>query len=318
MTRELGLRLAGARLLAGFSGGADSTALLLVLYYLAPQMGFSLSAAHLDHGLRPSSAEEAALCRSFCQRLGIVCRHHTLPSSSVPQTGIEDKFRKSRYTFFARAAREAEADWIATGHNGNDLAEDVLMRLIRGAGWPGLSGMRAVDAQRRLLRPLLCVSRGDIEAFLASLEVSWITDESNADTSYFRNRVRHTILPLLLRENPGFLDSVAGLWRLGRIDEAYFEEHTPDPQHDGTTEDRTGEPQQTLSALVLDPLPMALRLRAYKKALDSLGPGQTLLKGLLAVDAAWMRKGEKTEHRFPGGKIALVDRKGIVWTRRGG
>ena len=344
---DLGLDIRGASLLVAFSGGADSTALLLALRYLAPSLHLKLAAAHLDHGLRPSSDKEADFCRAICDELGIVCvseRRDVAARRRRNKTGLEEEGRSARYDFFAQVASRLENDWIVTGHQNNDLAEDVLMRLIRGAGWPALSGMPAVDRKRRLLRPLLLTPRKDIEDFLSSLGLTWLQDESNDDRAYLRNRVRLDLLPLVLRENPAFLNNAAGLWRLGRIDEEYFsallpspdtppgqeEEPAPEPGPEGLTipspeaADRPEPPGRpgfgSASALVmrreqLTVLPKALRLRFYRKALSRLGPGQPLLPLLLALDRAWTNGGEKTTHRFPGGKSAVVDKKSIFWKK---
>lgn len=326
--KELNLNLSGTHLVAGFSGGADSTALLLSLAYLAPKLGCTLSAAHLDHGLRPSSGREAALCRELCTALGITCHSGKASIPALAESsgcGTEESARNARYAFFTDVLRQTGGDWIVTGHTANDLAEDILMRLIRGAGWPGLSGMSALDPERRLLRPLLLTSREQIEAFLNSLGMGWLSDESNADQSCFRNRIRTRLLPFLLEENPAFLHTVANLWRLGRIDKAFFEQLLPElPEADRAARQpiksgsekplpATGARELVLTKDVLNVLPQALRLRLYKKILDSLGPGQARMAGLLALDAAWSRRGNPTEHHFPGAKIVLVSGKGIIW-----
>ena len=335
--RELGLDIRGASLLVAFSGGADSTALLLALRYLAPSLHLKLAAAHLDHGLRPSSDKEAYFCRAFCDELGITFvseRRDVAAQRRHNKTGIEEEGRSARYDFFARTAARMESDWIATGHQNNDLAEDMLMRLIRGAGWPALSGMPAMDPERRLLRPLLLTPRRDIEDFLASLGLTWLQDESNDDRAYLRNRIRLDLLPLVLRENPAFLNNAAGLWRLGRIDKDYFDALLPSPETlpepekalapeggaDPAPEiaDRSGSgpvPTLVMRQEQLAALPKALRLRFYRKTLTRLGPGQPLLPLLLALDRAWMNGGEKTTHRFPGGKTAVVDKKSIFWKK---
>ncbi len=320
--QELGLSLAGTRLLAGFSGGADSTALLLCLHCLAPRMGFSLYAAHLDHSLRPDSVREAAFCRVFCENLGIVlleAREDIAALSQKNKTGIEETARAARYAFYEQSAQGLRIDWIVTGHTLNDLAEDLLMRLIRGAGWPALAGMPALDARRRLLRPLLLTPRRGVENFLAGLGLTWLEDESNQDPVYFRNRVRNTLLPLILRENPAFLESAAGLWRLARIDEAFFSSQLPNGLCPPLGDKAQDEPALMLEHRLLADLPKALRLRMYKAALASLGPGQALLTNLLALDRSWLRwqegKGKPGVHLFPGGKQAHVDKKGIAWTK---
>lgn len=311
---ELGLSLAGSHILAGFSGGADSTALLLALRYLSPTLGFSLSAAHLDHQLRPSSGSDAAQCGAFCDALKIPFfskRCDVASLSDRNKQGIEEAARDARYAFYDEAAARAGCDWIATGHTANDLAEDMLMRLIRGAGWPGLSGMEAVDGKRRLFRPLLLTARARIESFLAGLGVSWLEDESNADMACFRNRVRNRLLPILLRENPAFLEKTAGLWRLGRIDAEWIASLLP--AHPANIDSGGAGAASLLPRSRLENMPKALRLRYYKKILSTLGPGQARLNGLLALDAAFEANREETEHQFPGGKLAIVNKQGIYW-----
>lgn len=333
LTRDLNIRLKGCSLLIAFSGGADSTALLLCMRCLAPSFNLTLAAAHLDHGLRPSSAREAEHCAAFCRELGIPCvneRRDIAGQRLRNKTGLEEEGRLARYDFFAKQAKRLGCDWILTAHQNNDLAEDLLMRLIRGAGWPAVSGMPAADETRKLLRPLLLTPRREIENFLLSLGIDWLHDESNSDSSRLRNRIRGELLPLFLRENPAFLNTVAGLWRLGRIDEAYFNECLSAPDRPATGfSDRTLpeknppsplDPPATLvtPAATLTALPQALRLRLYKKALACLGPGQALLSSLLRLDRSWLSGNGRTTHRFPGGKNAQVDGTGIVWRKDGG
>ena len=311
--RELKLDLTGQRVLVGFSGGADSTALLLALHCLAPKLRLTLTAAHLDHGLRASSADEAQWCHVFCRKLGIPC---ITASCDVPhlqqqeKLGIEEAARKARYDFYATVLEQSQSSWLALGHHANDLAEDVLMRLIRGTGWPALGGMSAVDEQRKLLRPLLLTPRAEVEEFLTALSIDWLTDESNADPAFLRNRVRKSLLPLFLQENPAFLETIAGLWRLGQIDAGFFSTQLPDLS--------SALPSFILPAAQLLPLHKALRLRLYKKILAALGPGQAQLSSLLALDTAWLNNPERTEHWFPGEKVAVVCRKDISWERRQG
>lgn len=318
LTKELGVNPVGKRLLVAFSGGADSTALLLALRALATKGEFSLAAAHLDHALRPSSREESDYCRSLCEKLGVtfIARRQDVGALAAQNgCGIEEAAREARYAFLAKASRTVNAHWIALGHTGNDLMEDVLMRLMRGTGWPALAGMPAIDKRRALLRPLLLTRREAIEHFLHSLGVGWLTDESNEDERWLRNRIRKNIAPLILRENPAFPEVLAGLWRLGRVDENYFSglldtlpSACQSPDAHGSDAAGLFMPRKELAAL-----PKALRLRLHKRMLDALGPGQARLDGLLALDASFMANDEPTEHRFPGAKRARVEKKGITW-----
>lgn len=318
--KEEGVFLSAGHVLVAFSGGADSTALLLSLHYLSARQGLRLTAAHLDHGLRPSAMREAEHCRALCEKLNIPFvteRCDIRAGAAAAARGIEDHARESRYAFFRRVAIEHECDWTALGHNANDLAEDILMRLIRGAGWPGLAGMSAIDAKRRLIRPLLATPRNAIEAFLTELGLAWVEDESNADSTYFRNRVRHKLLPLFLEENPDFLHAAARLWRLGNIDRQWLAGLLPTPE----TQDEAAPEDMFLASGTLRAMDKALRLRLYKQILDSMGgAGQARLENLLRLDAGWAAasksgSGEQKIHKFPGGKSASVTAAGIAWQR---
>jgi tRNA(Ile)-lysidine synthase len=314
METTVGPRLRGTRILVAFSGGADSAALLLVLRCLSRKAGFLLTAAHLDHMLRPSSAGEAEYCRRFCARAGVEClvgRRDVSGGASL-SSGIEERARAARYAFLAEAAGESGADFIALGHNNNDLAEDILMRLIRGAGWPGLAGMPAGDAGRSLIRPLLHTPRADIENFLRSLGVVGLKDESNGDRRFFRNRVRLDILPLLTAENPTLLRAVRALHMQGEADRKHFAalaaELVPEERKEGVFVER-----ERLAAL-----PETARLRLYKKILDQLGPGQVRFFSLAALDKPLPAGRGTATHFFPGGKSAVAGSKGILFRRAAG
>lgn len=212
-------------ILIACSGGCDSTALLLMLHCLAPRLGCRLAVAHLDHQLRPESAQEAEYVRALSNALGLPFIHAATNVASLAAaraTGIEETARHARYNFLESARKESGCDYIATAHHLNDLAEDILMRLLRGTGWPALGGMDAFCPARRLIRPLLVTKRNKLEDFLSALSIPWCEDASNADPAYLRNRIRSTLLPLFLQENPAFLESAEGLWRLARTDSEHW------------------------------------------------------------------------------------------------
>lgn len=226
------LSLHGAHCVVAFSGGADSTALLLILHYLRHRLGIDISALHVDHGLRDDSPLEAVHAAAFCERLGIHCTTHRVAVSELAatwRTGTEEAGRRARYGLLTEALPLFERDWICTGHHLDDLAEDVLLRLVRGCGWPALGGMEQVHERRRILRPLLATSKEKLVDFLTLLRVRWTEDPSNASGVYRRNRIRQGVMPLLLAENPGFLDQVRSLWTLARIDADFWRERIPVP-----------------------------------------------------------------------------------------
>ena len=255
--------------IVAFSGGADSTALAVILRCL----GVSLVLAHLDHRLRPESGEEAESARRFAERLGVPCMVRRVDVEALARSegiGLEDAGRRARYAFFDSALRSGRAEWVVTGHHLDDLSEDVLMRLVRGSGWPGLGGMKAVDPARRLLRPLLGTPRAELEAFLRSLGVDWIEDASNRSDAFRRNRMRNHVIPLLKAENPSFSRSTRTLWELAREDEHYWNEVLA-PVFAQLREEN-GSLLLPRAAFVS--LPRAARLRVYAGLFHRFGRGQ--------------------------------------------
>jgi tRNA(Ile)-lysidine synthase len=307
---ELGFSPKGQTLVLAFSGGLDSTALLLVLSALAPRLDVGFVAAHLDHGLRESSAREADLAAAFCSGLGIECllsRQDAAAFARDSNQGLEAASRALRYRFLQEIRSARAPAILVTAHQQNDLAEDVIMRLVRGTGWPGLGGMSAWDAERSLLRPLLFTPRKTLLEFLSAMGVSFTSDPSNQDQSFRRNRIREQVLPLLIKENPAFLETAGRLWRQANLDRDYFDKllslpvASRDPSRVLLPESRLREAHP------------GLRLRLFKKALDALGPGESLTKTLFELDAAWEEKRRGAVFQFPGRKTAQITPKGILF-----
>jgi len=194
----------GEALVVGLSGGADSTALLDALAWLAKRQAFRVVAAHLDHGLRPGSGADAAFCAVVCDRLGVALetgRADVRARARREGGGTEEAARGARYAFLRKVKRARGACAVAVAHTLDDQAETFLLRLLRGAGSAGLGAMRAVSGD--VLRPMLEVTRQDVLAHLRSRGLEWREDESNADPAFLRNRTRHELLPYLeARFNP--------------------------------------------------------------------------------------------------------------------
>ena len=212
----------GSRVLCAVSGGADSMCLLHWLIELRPVYGFTLFAAHYDHGLRGGeSLRDAAFTSEQCERLGVFCtvgRGDVAAYAAEQRLGTEDAARTLRYRFLEETADRLGCDRIATAHNLNDNAETVLMNLCRGAGTRGLAGIPPV--RDRLIRPLLQTSRKEIEEYLEEHHIPHIEDSSNDSDSYTRNRIRHWLLPLLMQENPSVLKAIGRTTELLREDDA--------------------------------------------------------------------------------------------------
>jgi tRNA(Ile)-lysidine synthase len=164
--------------------------------------------------------------------------------------------------------------------------------------------MPALDARRRLLRPLLLTPARELKDFLLRCALDWFEDESNAKRNFRRNRVRHSLWPLLLEESPRLAEHIARLWRIARADDAYWEARLASILP-------TGDKRITLEAAALKKLEQAARLRLYMRAISRLGRGQGRAGTLFALDAAWSEGRGNTRFQFPGGVKAVV-RKGSV------
>ena len=189
----------GARVLVGLSGGSDSVGLLLVLHELAAHGGFQVVAAgHFNHRARSTADRDEHFCRDLAAALGVAFVRDDADVRAVAAAegeSFEACARRLRYAFLHRAARDHGADHIAVGHTRDDQAETFLLKLARGAGSSGLGGV--YPRRGGIVRPLLDVSREDIRQWLWARGQGWVEDESNADLSNPRNRIRHRVLPEL-------------------------------------------------------------------------------------------------------------------------
>lgn len=177
-------------ILCALSGGPDSVALL---HFLKAQ-GFSVAAAHFDHHLRPTSGRDAAFAEALCRDWGVPFYLGGGEVASLPGN-VEDNARRARYAFLEQTAQDVGAAVIATAHNANDNLETVLLHLTRGCGLQGLCGIR--PRLGRVVRPMLQTPRTAIEDYLRKNALSYVTDETNADDRYARNRIRHQVVPVL-------------------------------------------------------------------------------------------------------------------------
>lgn len=201
----------GDTLVVALSGGADSTALLDLLVRL-PGYNFKLIASHLNHCLRGAEADaDQEFCRGMAARYNVpfeVRRVDVKSMASDSGLNLEDAGRRARIQFLDEIRTKFDAAAVVLAHHADDQAETVLMRLLRGSGMSGLSGM-AFRNPRGYVRPLLEISRAEIEQYLLGLGLEWRDDASNSDTIYLRNRIRHQLLPLLEEYNPAIRSCLA-------------------------------------------------------------------------------------------------------------
>ncbi len=214
----------GDRLLVAVSGGPDSVALLLLLRDLVPELDLSLRIAHLDHGLRGAAARRDALwVKGLASRLGLPCvsgAADVAARARKRKESIEAAARAARYEFLVRTASRMKIHKIVLGHQADDLAETVLMRLLRGCGPEGLIGMRPVSRRGRfsIVRPLLPFWRREILDYLRTSRVLYRRDATNRETRFLRNRIRRVLIPYLERSyNPRFREILVHLSSLLRM-----------------------------------------------------------------------------------------------------
>ena len=193
--RKYQLIAPGDRVIAALSGGADSVALTFALYLLKEKLDFTLEAAHFNHNLRGEASDaDEAFVREFCHRYDIPL--HIGSAQVVPgKKGLEAAARDARYAWMRTLPGK-----VATAHTADDNAETVLLHMIRGSGLKGLGGIPPVNGA--IIRPMLLVTRTDVEDFLNEWCLSHVEDATNGEDTFQRNRIRHHVMPLLYRENP--------------------------------------------------------------------------------------------------------------------
>ncbi len=292
----------GAAIVLAVSGGPDSTALLHGAARLATARGWRLTVAHLDHALRPTSAEEARAVAAAATALGWpseLRRVDVASLAAVEHRSTEDAGRQARYRFLEDVAASLGPDaLIATAHTADDAAETVLLRLVRGAG---LRGLRGIPARRgRIVRPLLGERRATLRGALDAAGIDYTVDPSNADPRHAaRNRVRAELLPALERLNPAAVDALVRFGRLAADDDELLDslaaaELTRRRRPDGTLDWH-------------DPPSRALGRRVLRLAIGGSPPAAERVEALL--DAAEGPRGGVTIELGGGRRASVLQRQ---------
>ncbi|MFJ3057456.1 tRNA lysidine(34) synthetase TilS [Herbaspirillum sp. NPDC087042] len=204
-------------LAVAYSGGLDSTVLLDVAAQLAQQQGVRVLGLHVHHGLSPHADAWLVHAQDFCAQRGLPLHAEHVQLDKVADSGVEEAARLARYAALGRLCRQHGARLLLTAHHLDDQAETVLLQLLRGSGLAGLSGMDSCHAAPALLgdpdtlvaRPLLGITRAQLESYAQQQGLAWIEDESNADPRYTRNALRHQVMPALGQVFPGYQQRLA-------------------------------------------------------------------------------------------------------------
>ncbi len=302
----------GDTVLVAVSGGPDSMALVRVMMALAPGLNLGIGLAHLNHGLRGEDAgHDQAFVQQFADAHGLPCFCETGDVSALARNrklSLEDAGRRARYDFFFRTAAAGGYKCIATGHTRDDNAEQVLMALLRGSGPAGLAGIPA-RREDRIIRPLIDCSRKEIMAFLTALGQTFVTDDSNRDPMFLRNRIRHHLIPLLEKDyNPGIKQGLHRLTRILGPEDHFLDDHARQAFDSCVEKKDAASVLLSLSGLEsLHPalLPRVLRLaiRHVKKDLHRITHDHIAAIRHLAA------------HASPGSHLDLPDRIRVYKTR---
>lgn len=289
----------GDHVICAVSGGADSVALLFAMYLLRDKLEIRLSAAHFNHHLRgEESNRDEAFVRDLCDR-------YDIPLSvgegqvSRGKKGLEAAARDARYAFLKSLPGK-----IATAHTADDNAETVLLHLVRGTGLKGLGGIAPVNGN--VIRPMLTVTRQDVEVFLEEWCLSCILDSSNAADEFLRNRLRHHVLPLLKQENPRLAENVSAMALRLRLDEECLAAN--------------GQVPEQLSVEELKQMHPARRSRVLEAFLKAQGIREPEAVHISQLEALICSEKPSARVQFPGGMtiarnydaLALLDSREVL------
>lgn len=278
--REQNLIAPGDTVICAVSGGADSVAMLFALYLLREKLGITLEAAHFNHNLRgEESLRDETFVRELCARYEIPL--HVASGEIHPgKKGLEAAARDARYAFL-----ESLPGKIATAHTADDNAETILMHLVRGTGLKGLGGI--APQRGKLIRPMLGITRREVEDFLAEWHLPHVEDSTNETDAFLRNRLRHHVMPLLAAENPRIAENLSQMALRLREDEACLSQLSG---------------YETLPEVeTLRTLPNAVRSRMLERFLKENGVREPEDVHIAQAEALVFSESPSASAAFPGG-----------------
>lgn len=278
--REQNLMAPGDTVICAVSGGADSVAMLFALYLLREKLGITLEAAHFNHNLRgEESLRDETFVRELCARYEIpiyVASGEIRPGKK----GLEAAARDARYAFL-----ESLPGKIATAHTADDNAETILMHLVRGTGLKGLGGI--APQRGKLIRPMLGITRREVEDFLAEWHLPHVEDSTNETDAFLRNRLRHHVMPLLAAENPRIAENLSQMALRLREDDACLSRQSH---------------YETLPEVeTLRTLPSAVRSRMLERFLKENGVREPEDVHIAQAEALVFSDSPSASAAFPGG-----------------
>ncbi|RLB16761.1 MAG: tRNA lysidine(34) synthetase TilS [Deltaproteobacteria bacterium] len=294
------------KIVVAVSGGPDSICLLDMLHGLAEPLQAQLVVAHFDHGLRPGEdQEETRFVERIAQGYGLPI--HTGKAEPMPSKGsVEEHARKQRYRFLEEVRRQHQAHKIAMGHQLNDQAETVLMRLLRGSGLSGLGGIPP-KRDHIIIRPLIETTREEIMAYLWAKGLTWVQDSSNLSTTYLRNKIRLELIPLLKTYQPNIIETLGRNAEIYRQEDAWFQAEARDWLMEHARFGPNG--QITTSIFHLSTLPAPFQRRVLREMI------RTAAGGLRRVSLDHIRLASELA-KSPSAQAEIMLPRGLVIKKR--
>lgn len=307
----------GESILVGVSGGVDSVVLLDILHVLSFEHGFSLSVAHVNHGLRGADAKrDEKFVRSLAQKYDVPCHSTQVQVKDFAKKhslSEEVAARELRYKFFRQTASTIRANSCATAHTADDAAETLLMNLFRGTGLSGLAGIpprRPLVKKTQLIRPLLQLSKEEIISYAQERELEWFEDETNTLTTYTRNKVRHEVLPRLKEEfNPKIIESLNRTATLLRKADGFIESFIDSTYHSVVNEK---EDSCVIDIHKLEALHEFLQSEIIERCISTLTFGRTVSFASMDRILSLLNKEVGARETIVNNLIALRNRGEIV------
>ncbi len=300
------------KLVVAVSGGPDSMCLLHNLLKIQKKLSLTLIVAHVNYQLRGEDSNlDQELVENFCKQCNLTCFVKKVNDLTLKDSNLEEKLRKMRYDFFEEIRKKQNVDKIVLAHNEDDQAETVLMRILRGAGLRGLGGMKAKSKKQKakLMRPFLDVSREEVLDYCKKNKVLYRIDQSNYDKKFFRNQVRHEVLPFLEKYNPEVGSNLLRLGETAGRDYDFIQETAQEKMSDVRCQmsDRQEMILDYKKWLKLEP---AMQYEVLRQAINEIRGNLTGIKMVHLDEVVTMlNKNIGNKHKIlPGGlKIELRD-----------